>query len=248
MDEMLGQSRQKTPLDTMASGVAHELNNILYPILIYADLLLKKAEAGSEDYSDLRGILDCATRAVDLISKVRLYSGHIESTQKVLDLVAIIREAMISIRGAKPATITLKEQVHGEKMPVLCDAQQISEVLTNLCTNAVEAIADDGEINIALESIMLDGLECLDGTRLSGAHARLVVADNGAGMHEATLAGIFDPFFTTHSHATGLGLSNVIGTVRSHGGGISIASKPDIGTTFEVFLPLAEGITEKMPD
>jgi signal transduction histidine kinase len=67
-------------------------------------------------------------------------------------------------------------------------------------------------------------------------------------MNEATLARIFDPFFTTHSQATGLGLSTVIGIVRSHGGGIGIASKPDFGTTIEIFLPLAEGNLEELPE
>jgi signal transduction histidine kinase len=232
----------------MASGIAHELNNILTPILIYTNLLLDKAEAGSEDYSDLREILDATHRAGDLIAKIRIYSGHIESTEKVSDLVAIISEAMKSIRAAVPVTITIEEQICVDKMPVLCDAAQISQLLTNLCTNAVQAIADVGEIRVTLKSVTLEGFECFDGTILSGEHARLVVTDNGAGMNEATLARIFDPFFTTHAQATGLGLSTVIGIVRSHGGGISISSKPDIGTTIEVFLPLAEGSIEKLPE
>jgi len=94
----------------------------------------------------------------------------------------------------------------------------------------------------------LEGFECFDGTRLSGGHARLVVADNGIGMHEATLARIFDPFFTTQAQATGLGLSTVIGVVRGHEGGISVSSSPDSVTTFEVFLPLAEVILEELPE
>jgi signal transduction histidine kinase len=247
MNKKLGRSRQRNPLDTMASGIAHELNNILTPISIYTNLLLDKAEAGSEEYSDLSEILDATHRAGDLIAKIRIYSGHIESTKKVSDLVAIISEAMKSIRAAKPVTITFKEQICGDKMPVHCDAAQISQVLTNLCANAVQAIADVGEIKITLESAMLEGFECFDGTILSGGHVRLVVTDNGTGMNEATLARIFDPFFTTHVQATGLGLSTVIGIVRSHGGGISISSKPGIGTTIEVFLPLAEGNIEEAP-
>ena len=248
MDGKPGQSRQRNPLDTMASGIAHELNNILYPMLIYTNLLLDKAEAGSEEYSDLSEILDCAKRAEDLVSKIRLYSGHIESTKKVSDLGAIISEAMKSIRATKPVKITFEEQFCVDKIPVHCDATQISQILTNLCTNAIQAIADVGEITVSLESMTLEAFECFDGTILSGGHARLVVTDNGAGMHEATLARIFDPFFTTHSQATGLGLSTVIGIVRSHGGGIGISSKPNFGTTFEVFLPLAEGNIEELPE
>lgn len=241
MNEQLGHSSQKTPLDTMASGVAHELNNILYPILIYADLLLKKAEPGSEDYADISEILDCAHRAGDLISKIRTYSGRVASSKEISDLVAIISEEIKSLRAAIPVTILFEEQICGDTMSVLCDASQVSQVLTNLCTNAIEAIAGVGKVKVALEPTTLEGFECLDGTRLSGAHARLVVSDNGVGMNEATLARVFDPFFTTQAQATGLGLSTVIGIVRSHGGGICVSSKPDVGTTFEVFLPLAEG-------
>ena len=241
-------SRQMSPLDTMASGIAHELNNILYPMLIYTNLLLDKAEAGSEEYADLSEILDCVNRAGDLVSKIRLYSGHIESAKKVSDLGAIISKAMKSIRAAKPATITFNERICVDKMPVHCDAAQISQVLTNLCTNAIQAIEGVGEIKVALESMTLEGFDCIDGTILSGGHARLVVIDNGAGMHEATLARIFDPFFTTHTQATGLGLSAVIGIVRSHGGGIGISSKPDIGTTIEIFMPIAEGNIEELAE
>jgi signal transduction histidine kinase len=248
MEKEFTRSRQKNPLDTMASGIAHKLNNILYPIAIYSNMLLSEAEPGSEVYLDLSEILDCAIRAGDLVSKIRIYSGHIAGEKKVSDLAVIISETMKSIRATNPVTITFEEQICGDKMPALCDAAQISQVLTNLCTNSVQAIENAGKIQITMEPMTLDGFECLDGTILSGEHARLTVTDNGVGMHEATLTRIFDPFFTTHTQATGLGLSTVIGIVRSHGGGISVSSKPGVGTTIEVFLPLAEGITEVLPD
>ena len=246
MDEKLVRSRQKSPLETMASGIAHELNNILYPILIYTELLLAKAEADSEEHADLSEIRDCANRAGDLMSKIHMYSGHIESSKKDSDLVAIITEAMKSIRTDKPQTVTFEEQICSVKMPVLCDDAQIKLVLKHLCTNAVQAIADAGKIKISLEPATLTAFECFDGTILSGEYARLIVADNGVGMHEATLARIFDPFFTTHTQATGLGLSAVVGIVRSHEGGITVSSKPDVGTSIEAYLPLAEGITEEL--
>jgi signal transduction histidine kinase len=231
----------------MASGIAHELNNILYPILIYTELLLGKAEADSEEHADLSEILDCANRAGDLMSKIHMYSGHIENSKKDSDLVAIITEAMKSIRTDKPQTVTFEEQFCSDKMPVLCDAAQITLVLKHLCTNAVQAVAVTGKIAIGLELATLNAFECFDGTILSGKYARLTVSDNGIGMNEATLARIFDPFFTTHTQATGLGLSAVVGIVRSHEGGISVSSKPDVGTSIEVCLPLAERIKEGLP-
>lgn len=247
MDEKLIRSRQKSPLETMASGIAHELNNILYPILIYTDLLLTKVESDSEEYADLNEILDCANRAGDLMSKIRMYSGHIESNKEDSDLPSIITEAMKSIHEANQSA-TFEVQICDDKLPALCDAGQITKVLTHLCTNAVEAVRGCGEIKVALEPVTLAAFECFDGTILSGRHARLTVSDSGMGMNEATLARIFDPFFTTHTQATGLGLSAVVGLVRCHEGGISVYSKPDIGTTIEVYLPLAEGKTVKQPE
>ena len=248
MQEFPDQSKPKTPLDTMASGIAHELNNILYPIFIYANLLLKKAEPGSEDYSDLSEILKCANRAKDLIAKIRTYSGRIESDKEIADVAEIIRDTAKTICASGPSIIKFEEKICGDAVPILCDASQVSQVLTNLCKNAVEAIPGSGTIKIALDSTTLDNHVCLDGTRLSGAYARLVVSDNGVGMNEATLARVFDPFFTTQKRAAGLGLSTVTGIVRSHGGGTCVTSRPDVGTSFEIFLPIAEGTTQDLPE
>ena len=229
----------------MASGTAHELNNILYPILIYTNMLLDKAEAGSEEFSDLNEILDCAHRAEDLMSKICMYSGRIESDKKSCDLVDVVTGALKSIRANQPQAVRIEDQIYDDKMPVFVDAAQVTEMLAHLCTNAVQAVGDTGDIKISLEPAMLDAFECFDGSTLSGEHARLTVTDNGVGMHQATLARIFDPFFTTHTQATGLGLSIVTGLVRCHAGGIGVYSKPDVGTSIEIYLPLAEGAAEK---
>ena len=182
------------------------------------------------------------------MSKIHMYSGHIESSKKDCDVVAIVTDATKSIRTDIPQTVTFEEQICSDEMHVLCDAAQITLVLKHLCTNSVQAISDKGKVKVSLDSATLDAFECFDGTILSGRHARLTVTDNGVGMHEATLARIFDPFFTTHTQATGLGLSTVVGIVRSHGGGLRVSSKPDVGTSIEVYLPLAEGDTEELPE
>lgn len=245
MREELISSKQRSPLETMASGTAHELNNILYPILIYTNMLLDKAEAGSEEFSDLNEILDCAHRAEDLMAKICMYSGRIESDKKNCNLVDVVTGALKSIRENQPQAVNIEAKICADKMPVSVDAAQVTEILAHLCTNAVEAIGDTGDIKICLEPASLEAFECFDGSVLSGEHARLTVTDNGVGMHQATLARIFDPFFTTHTQATGLGLSVVTGLVRCHAGGISVYSKPDVGTSIEIYLPLVEGVLEK---
>ena len=232
----------------MASGTAHELNNILYPILIYTNMLLDKAEAGSEEFSDLNEILDCAHRAEDLMSKICMYSGRIESAKKSCDLVDVVAEALKSIRENQPPAVRIEERVFDGEMPVFVDAAQVTEILTHLCTNAVQAVGDTGDIKISLEPAMLESMIGIFVSGVGGMTVRLTVTDNGVGMHEATLARIFDPFFTTHTQATGLGLSIVTGLVRCHEGGISVYSKPDVGTAIEIYLPLAESALERQPE
>jgi len=135
-------------------------------------------------------------------------------------------------------------------MPVFCDSTQMYQVVVDICTNAGQAILDGGKITITLDSSELAGIVCFDGTKIHGNYCRLTVTDSGVGMDDETQAKIFDPFFTTREvgQGTGLGLSTVFGIVQGHEGGIKVTSEPDKGSIFEIFLPLAEGSVEKLPE
>jgi CheY-like chemotaxis protein len=135
-------------------------------------------------------------------------------------------------------------------VPVFCNSSQLYQVLVNICTNAGQAISGSGKIEVALDSSEFAGVVCFDGTEIHGNYCRLTVTDNGLGMDDKTQAKIFDPFFSTREvgQGTGLGLSTVFGIVQEHEGGIKVSSEADKGTTFEVFLPLAEGPVEKLPN
>ncbi len=249
VEEQLRQSQKMEALGTLSGGIAHDFNNNLYPIFIYANLLLEKFEADSEEYTDLTEIISAAHRAKDLVSQILVFGRRSDNIKSVCDLVPVAEEAMKLVRAAVPATITIEEKMPSDSVPVFCDSSQIYQVLVNICTNAAQAISDHGKIEIALEATEIEGIECFDGTRLRGSHARLAVTDSGVGMDKGTLSKIFDPFFTTRKvgQGTGLGLSTAFGIVHAHGGGITVSSRPHKGTTFEIFLPLADGIIEKLP-
>jgi len=246
-EEKLRQSQKMEALGTLSGGIAHDFNNILYPIFIYANLLLKKFDADSEEYADLKEITSAAQRATDLVSQILTFSRRSEGVKHVRDLVPIVTEAMKLMRAALPANITIEKKITGDIMPVFCDSTQMYQVVVDICTNAGQAILNSGKITIALDSSEFEGIVCFDGTKIHGNYCRLTVADSGDGMDDETQTKIFDPFFTTREvgKGTGLGLSTVFGIVQEHDGGITVSSQPGKGTTFEVFLPLAKGPIEK---
>ncbi len=220
-EEQLRQSQKMEALGTLSGGIAHDFNNILYPIFIYANLLLEKFDADSEEYTDLKEITSAAQRAKDLVSQVLMFSRHSENVKHVCDLVPVVDEAMKLLRSALPANITIEEKIPDGIVPVLCDSSQLYQVLVNICTNAGQAILGSGKIEIALDSSEVAGIVCFDGTEIHGNYCRLTVTDSGVGMDDETQAKIFDPFFTTREvgQGTGLGLSTVFGIVQDHGGG-----------------------------
>ena len=249
-EEKLRQSQKMEALGTLSGGIAHDFNNILYPIFIYANLLLKKFDADSEEYADLKEITSAAQRATDLVSQILTFSRRSEGVKHVRDLVPIVTEAMKLMRAALPANITIEKKITGDIMPVFCDSTQMYQVVVDICTNAGQAILNSGKITIALDSSEFEGIVCFDGTKIHGNYCRLTVADSGDGMDDETQTKIFDPFFTTREmgQGTGLGLSTVFGIVQDHEGGIKVSSEAEKGSIFEVFLPLAEGPVEKLPE
>ena len=249
-EEEVRQSQKMEALGTLSGGIAHDFNNILYPIFIYADLLLEKFDADSQEYTDLKEITSAAQRAKDLVSQVLMFSRRSQGVKHVCDLVPVIKEAMKLMRAALPANITIEEKIPDGIVPVFCDSTQMYQIVVNICTNAGQAILDIGKITITLDSSEVAGIVCFNGTKIHGDYCRLTVTDSGVGMDDETQAKIFDPFFTTREvgQGTGLGLSTAFGIVQDHEGGIRVASEAGKGATFEVFLPLVEGPVEKLPE
>ena len=229
-------------LGLLVAGIAHDLNNILQPVIGYTNLLLEKFDSQSEDHEYLSVIADSAHRARSLVAQLVTFSSHTPARTRVADLVPVVQEAVQLVRAILPASISLRENVNVELLPVLCNPSRIHQMLVNLFVNSRQAIIDSGEITIELSTIELEGYESLTGTELYGKFARLAVTDSGAGIDSDALPYIFNPMYTTKASGkgTGLGLSTVSEIVHAYGGGITVSTELGTGSTFEVFLPLSD--------
>ena len=235
LERQLLHSHKLEALGTLAGGIAHDLNNTLVPIMALSKLTARRFEPGSLVRRNLETIHEASERARDLVKRVVAFTRKDESEKRETDLAETIVEALKLLRATIPSTINFEEKIEAVP-PIPADASQIHQVVTNLVTNAFQALGDvAGTIAVSL-GIVPDA-----GRR---GEIRLSVSDTGMGMDEATQQRIFEPFFTTKpvGQGTGLGLSIVHGIVSSHGGRIEIKSAPGKGTRFDLFFPLpAEG-------
>ena len=242
VEEQLRESQKMEALGILAGGIAHDINNMLYPIFINAELLLEECETDGKDQAYLNDIITSARQARDLVSQVLVFGRRRKNVSDACDFVAVANEAMKLLRPALPETVSITLDLPSSAVPVLCEFSQLYQVVVNLFTNAEQAVLDSGEIILTLDTVDVEELECTHRTLRNGSFGRLTVSDNGVGMTEKTRAKIFDPFFTTKElgRGTGLGLSTVFGIVRDHGGGITISSEPGIGSTFGIHIPLTD--------
>jgi signal transduction histidine kinase len=214
-------------LGRLASGIAHDLNNALVPVLAMTKSVMLRQQKGSREYANLDLALMGAQRARELVQQILAFGRKQAIEYRDFDLVQVVNDGIRMLRAVLPSTIRLESAV--DPIPAIYgDAGQINQVLVNLVTNSSHAIGEEpGTITVAL-------------TQDDAAQVRLSVTDTGCGMDEKTAARLFEPFFTTKEagKGTGLGLSVVRGIINSHGGTIAIKSAPGQGTRIEVVLPI----------
>jgi two-component system, cell cycle sensor histidine kinase and response regulator CckA len=215
--------------------MAHELNNILAPVLSLAKVALEDFPADSATRQDLEMVVVASQRARDLVRQVLAFGRKQAMEKRLIEPAATIHQTLRMMRATVPASIELAELL--EPVPAIhADPDQLQQVIVNLVTNAQQAIGDRiGKITIGLNQIPSPTDQ---GTRL----VRLTVADDGCGMEEILAQRIFEPFFTTREadRGSGLGLSVVHGIVTSHGGQIELRTAPGQGSEFAITLPAAE--------
>lgn len=230
-------------IGSLASGIAHDLNNILAPIMMSAPMLRWNLPA-QEAEETLTSIERSAQRGAELVKQLLLFGRGMEAKRTKLSLKSLVRDMVKIMRETFPKSILVETYVDPELWSVEADPTQLHQVLLNLCVNARDAMPTGGKITILADNIQKNtiGSESL-GQAQAGAYVRLRVRDTGSGIPPEILQRIFDPFFTTKEQGcgTGLGLSTALGIIKKHGGFIDVQSATGEGTTFEVCLPAALG-------
>lgn len=240
LEKQLNQAQKMEALGRFAGGIAHDLNNILYPMIVNMEILLEDTAQGSFLQKTVKQVLDGAYRQRELIKQILSFSRKNDQTFDPICLSPLIKETLQFIRSALPSSIIIKQDFHAEQDTIMGDSTQIYQVLMNLCKNASDAIGErDGIIEIKLENIRPE--ETIDHPELQpGEYLRIVVSDTGCGMTSEVMNHIFDPFYTTKDigKGSGMGLAVVHGILTSHKAAITVESEPGKGSQFTVHLPV----------
>jgi PAS domain S-box-containing protein len=241
LEAQLKQAQKMEAIGTLAGGIAHDFNNILGAILGNVELARMAVGPDHPVLEELGEIGQAGRRATGLIKQILAFSRRRETTKRVVRLGEVVHEVAGLLRSTMSSNVDLTIST-GEPTPhILADANQIHQILLNLCTNAWQALEGmPGRIEVVLDTVVVDGASSSVGDGAApGRYARLWVSDNGKGMDDATLERIFDPFFTTKEPGvgTGLGLSVVHGIVKDHNGTISVTSTRGRGATFAILFP-----------
>lgn len=226
-------------IGTLASGIAHDLNNVLAPILMTAQLL--ESQLKDERSKKLLPILiNNSKRGANLVKQVLSFTRGIEGDRRILQIRHLISEIKQVVRETFPKSIEVSTCISQNLWTVSGDTTQLHQVLMNLCVNARDAMLHGGNLSITAENMVVDeNYAQMDLDAREGSYIVISITDTGVGIKPEILDRIFEPFFTTKElgKGTGLGLSTVLGIVKSHGGFIQVFSEVGRGSQFKVYLP-----------
>jgi two-component system cell cycle sensor histidine kinase/response regulator CckA len=238
------QAQRLESLGTLASGIAHDLNNILTPILGVTQLLpLKFPDLPDSTQHLLDTLESSARRGSSLIKQILSFARGVEGKRITLQLSHILQEIRLIINQTLPKSIDISLELEPHLWPVMGDVTQLHQVFMNLCVNARDAMPDGGSLRIAAQNVQFDDITANEFLEAHpGAYLRVTVTDTGKGIPPEIVSRIFDPFFTTKEigKGTGLGLSAVMGIVKSHGGFVDVSSEVNQGSQFAVYLPASQ--------
>ena len=239
LEKQLLRAQRLESIGTLASGIAHDLNNILVPILMSADLLKLSRPCG-EEAELLDSIQASARRGAEVVKQVLTFARGVEGQRGALQPKHLVREIHKFAEETFPKNITLRFDIPSNLWTVNGDATQLHQLLLNLCVNARDAMPAGGTLSVSCANLEISSPKAgLFADGKCGPHVLFSVNDTGKGIPPDVIEKIFDPFFTTKEQGkgTGLGLSTVLGIVRSHGGFLDVQSEPGRGSSFKVYLP-----------
>lgn len=245
LEKQLNHIQRLESIGTLASGIAHDLNNILAPMLGIAQLLpLKLTNIDKETRQLLEFLEQNSRRGADLVKQVLFFSQQVEPQHYVLRLESSIAEVKQFIEQTLPKSIEIETQISRDLWQIRADPAQLHQVLVNLCVNARDAMGDRfGTLSISAKNFTVDeAYTQMNPEAKIGNYVVITVADTGSGIAPEYIDRIFEPFFTTKKpgEGTGLGLSTIRGIVKNHGGFITLSSDFGKGTQFNIYLPATD--------
>lgn len=243
----LFRAQRMESIGTLAGGIAHDLNNVLSPILMSVDMLQLRS-LGPEFDKWLKMIRESAERGAELIKQVLTFARGFGGEKVTLQLRHIVKELVGVLVQTLPKNIEVKFDVPANLAPVAADPTHLHQVLMNTCINARDAMPEGGTLLIKAENVSVDSqIASLYPDAEPGKYVKVDIEDTGTGMAKDTLARIFDPFFTTKEigKGTGLGLSTSLMIVKGHGGFLNVYSELGKGSRFSIYLPAVQTETER---
>ncbi len=241
LEEQLIQVQKIEALGRLAGGVAHDINNMLMPIMGYANILLESLPAGDSRREEAEAIIRSAERVRDIARQLLAFARKQTLEMKVLDLHEVVARFEKMLRRTIRENVVIETRYAPDLPPIKGDPGQIEQVILNLAVNAQDAMPGGGTLLIDTKHVLLDQafVDEHKGAH-EGDYLSIAVTDNGTGMNRDVQSLIFEPFFTTkeRGRGTGLGLAMVYGIVKQHGGYVDVASEIGKGTTFTIYFPV----------
>ena len=245
LEAQFQQTQKLESIGVLAGGIAHDFNNILTVILGHCYIIDGDLDSEMNQKNHVKQIEQAAKRAAELCHQMLSYAGKTVSVQTRINLWLIVDENVRMLSSAIKKNVSIKLDLSHAVPELMGDSAQIQQVVMNLIINAAEAIGDkNGTIRVSLKKVIIlddrQETDSLGNVIPPGSFACLSVADDGCGMDAETQRRIFEPFYTTKLSGRGLGMSAVLGIIKSHDGSLQLISSPGVGTTFKVYLPLTQ--------
>lgn len=248
LELQLRRAQKLEAIGRLAGGIAHDFNNMLFSILGYTQLTLKKLQPESQAAKNLQEVLIAGNRAKEIVEQILIFSRWRKKEKMPVRPQQIVNEVLNLLQPSLPSNVEIQKNLDQMSPVIFADPTQIHQMLLNLTTNALHAMQTNGGVlSISVSGITLHKTPGNIRNQLpSGEYVKITISDTGHGIPIELIERIFEPFFTTKDvgEGTGLGLSVVHGIIQDHGGGIGVTSRPGAGTTFEIFIP-AGNLKEK---
>ena len=241
--EQQNRAQRLESLGTLAGGIAHDLNNVLTPVLMSVQLL-QTMDPAREQAELLDAMQSAIARGANMISQVLSFARGVEGAREAVQAAELISELGTLTLAVLPKSIDVDIDQRAVP-PMVGDATQIMQVLLNLVTNARDAMPDGGILRIAVREHVVTPSDAVPAVLQPGRYVAITVGDSGSGMTPEVQGRIFDPFFTTKGpgNGTGLGLASSLTIARSHGGYLDVDSDVGVGSRFTLYIPAAKGAT-----